>query len=57
MAKLVHRFEVKQDPESTNLGGGSADKVVGRHEANQYQLHEAFVALRDGPMVHFHPRA
>ncbi|KAI7230270.1 hypothetical protein KC330_g7052 [Hortaea werneckii] len=57
MAKLVHRFEVKQDPASKNLGGGAADKVEGRRDPDQYQLYEAFVALRDGPTVQFHPGA
>jgi len=56
MAKLVHRFEVRQDPKST-LGGGSPDGRPGRREVDQFQLYEVFVALRDGPMVQLHHRA
>jgi hypothetical protein len=56
LAKLVHRFEVVQDATSGNLGGGGADKVAGRSEPDQYQLYEAFVALRDGPVVQFQKR-
>ncbi|KAF2770283.1 benzoate 4-monooxygenase cytochrome-like protein P450 [Teratosphaeria nubilosa] len=55
IAKLVYRFQVKQDP-GNNLGGGSPDGRPGRREENQYQLFEAFVALRDGPVVQLLPR-
>lgn len=57
LAKLVHRFELKQDPNSKNLGGGGPDKIAGRQHEDQYQLYEAFVALRYGPVVQFHKRS
>lgn len=55
MAKLVYRFEVKQDPESS-LGGGDPNMPEGRREVGQYQVYDAFVGLRDGPMVMFNAR-
>ena len=57
LAKLVHRFEIIQDPSSGNLGGGNVEKVAGRKHPDQYQLYEAFVGLRDGPVVQFHKRS
>lgn len=55
IAKMVYRFELKQDPKS-NLGGGRADGPEGRQQEGQYQTYDAFVALRDGPMVRFERR-
>jgi len=56
IAKVLHRFEIRQDAESGNLGGGSPDMIEGRRCAEQYQLYEIFVAVRDGPMVQFKRR-
>lgn len=51
IAKLMHQFELRQDEASGNLGGGSLDGPEGRRVVDEYQLHEIFVAIRDGPMV------
>lgn len=55
MAKLIFNFEIK--PDATNeIGGGCVDGKVGRQTVDQYQTYDAFVSLRDGPMVHFKRR-
>ena len=55
VAKLIYRFELKQDA-SNNLGGGKVDGPVGHQDPNRYQFHDAFISLRDGPMVQFKKR-
>jgi cytochrome P450 len=55
LAKVLHHFEVRQDP-SNNLGGGSPEAREGRREPDQYQLQDIFVAIRDGPMVQLRRR-
>ncbi|CAI6058673.1 unnamed protein product [Clonostachys chloroleuca] len=57
IAKLVHQFELRQDPKSDNLGGGSPDNIEGRREVDQYQLYDIFVSRRFGPVVQFKRRA
>lgn len=54
--KMVYGFEIKQDP-GNGLGGGGAGLRVGHRDPEQYQLFDAFVAMRDGPMVQFKSRA
>lgn len=55
MAKVIFNFEIK--PDATNdIGGGCANGKVGRQTVDQYQTYDAFVSLRDGPMVHFKSR-
>lgn len=56
LGKLVHEFEIRQDPDSNNLGGGRPDLEEGRRRPEQYQLYEIFVAMRDGPMVQLRRR-
>ena len=56
IAKLVHQFELRQDPTSDNLGGGSPDKMEGRREAEQYQLYDIFVSMRYGPIIRLKKR-
>lgn len=56
MAKLVHKFEMRQDPDNL-LGGGGPGAGRGREKVDVYQTYDVFVALRDGPMVQFRRRA
>ena len=56
LAKLVYTFELKQDP-SNKLGGGSPDNNPGYRNSNQYQIHDGWVAQRNGPMVKFKERS
>ncbi|KAL1875164.1 hypothetical protein Daus18300_003232 [Diaporthe australafricana] len=55
MAKIIYRFEVRRDF-ADNLGGGSPDGRWGRRNVDQYQTYDAFVSLREGPMVQFKRR-
>lgn len=55
MAKIIHKFEVRRDF-ADNLGGGSPEGRVGRRNVDQYQTYDAFVSLRQGPMVQFKRR-
>lgn len=55
MAKAIYNFEVR--PDKTNcIGGGTLDGRLGRRNVDQYQTYDAFVSLRDGPMVQFSRR-
>jgi cytochrome P450 len=56
VAKLVWNFEVQQDP-ANNLGGGKPDGQFGKTEVNHYQTRDAFVSLREGPMLQFKRRS
>jgi cytochrome P450 len=49
-AKVLHQFEIRREP-NTNVGGGSLDLIEGRREPRQYQPHDIFVGISDGPMV------
>lgn len=55
MAKVIYNFEMRQDT-SNLVGGGSVDGKAGRRNVEQYQTYDAFVSLRDGPMVQFKRR-
>lgn len=55
MAKIVYHFEIRQDA-SNSVGGGSPDSRAGRRHVDQYQTYDAFVSLRDGPVVQFKKR-
>lgn len=55
VAKVIYLFELRQDP-SDLAGGGSPEGRAGRRNVEQYQTYDAFVSLRDGPMVQFRRR-
>ncbi|RKL09124.1 hypothetical protein BFJ70_g16719 [Fusarium oxysporum] len=50
LARIAYSYEIRPDITS-NLGGGNLDAVEGRRTSDQYQLHDVFVSIRDGPMV------
>lgn len=56
MAKLVWNFELRQDV-NDQTGAGQVDGPIGRREVEQFQLKDAYVGIRDGPMVQFKKRA
>jgi cytochrome P450 len=60
MAKLVWAYELRQDQSNLLGGGGRAglgDKMrKGRECEGQFQIFDAFVAVRHGPMVQFKKR-
>ncbi|EME80913.1 uncharacterized protein MYCFIDRAFT_32845 [Pseudocercospora fijiensis CIRAD86] len=55
MAKVVWNFEIRQD-EGNPLGAGDEKGPEGRRCVDQYQVKDAFVAMRDGPMIQFRRR-
>lgn len=55
MARLLYRLEVKK-LEGDRLGEGGPEMMWGRNHAGHYQVKDAFIALRDGPMVQFKER-
>lgn len=56
LAKMIHALEIRSDPVDQTGAGGPALRE-GRKEAGQYQLYDAFVAMRHGPMVQFKERS
>ena len=56
LAKMVHALEIRPDPKD-NTGAGSPALAIGRRNVGQYQLYDAFVAMRNGPLVHFKERS
>lgn len=57
LAMLFYSFEIRQDPTSTLGGGDPVNGRPGRRNADQYQLYDVFVSLRDGPLVQLKRRA
>ena len=55
IARTLYRLDVRAAPGST-LGEGNPDLGWGRGEKDEFQLFDAFVAMRDGPMVQFKRR-
>ena len=55
VAKLVYKFELKQDP-TNNLGAGSPSGAPGHRDRDIYQIQDAFISLRDGPMIQYKRR-
>lgn len=55
VARTLWRMDIRLAPE-TNLGGGRPELGWGRRDPKQYQLRDAFVSLREGPMVQFRKR-
>ena len=55
VARTLFRLDVRAAPGST-LGEGNPSLGWGRRDRNDFQLFDAFVAMRDGPMVQFKTR-
>jgi hypothetical protein len=55
IARVMFLFEVRRDP-TKDLGAGEPNGDIGRRVVDQYQTYEAFVSLRDGPLVQFSKR-
>lgn len=56
LAKLVYSLEIRADPSGDLTGAGAPGLVEGRRAVGQFQLWDAFVAMRDGPLVQFRER-
>ena len=55
LAKVIHALEIRPDLENLTGAGGPA-LGEGHREVGQYQLWDAFIAMRDGPFVQFRER-
>lgn len=55
MARLLWRLEVRK-LEGDRLGEGGPEMMWGRRDEGHFQVKDAFVSLRDGPMVQFKER-
>lgn len=55
LARLLYLLEVKV-PEGDTLGQGVPDLMWGRRNKNQFQLDDAFIACKQGPMAQFKRR-
>ena len=55
IARTLHRLDVRAVPGST-LGEGAPELGWGRRDRNQFQLDDAYVSMRDGPMLQFKKR-
>lgn len=55
LAKVVHALEIRPDLENLK-GAGGPGLGEGHGVVGQYQLWEAFIAMRDGPFVQFRER-
>lgn len=55
IARTLFRLDVRAAPGST-LGEGNPNLGWGQRNRNEYQLFDAFISMRDGPMVQFKTR-
>ena len=55
IARTLHRLDVRAAPGSA-LGEGAPELGWGRRDRNQYQLVDAYVSMREGPMLQFKRR-
>ena len=55
VSRTLYRMDVRLTPGST-LGEGVPELGWGRRDKNHYQLLDAFVAIRQGPMLQFRLR-
>lgn len=55
VARTLYRMDVRLAPGST-LGEGAPELGWGRRDKNQFQLDDAYVAIRHGPMLQFRKR-
>lgn len=55
IARTLFRLDVRAAPGST-LGEGYPDLGWGRRNRNEYQVFDAFISMREGPMVQFKTR-
>ena len=55
VARTLYRFDARAEPGST-LGEGSPELGWGRRDRKQFQVDDAFIAIRNGPMIQFKKR-
>ncbi|PQE20482.1 benzoate 4-monooxygenase cytochrome P450 protein [Rutstroemia sp. NJR-2017a BBW] len=58
LGRTIHACDVRRPVEDTaDLGAGRAEYMWGRRNRNQYQVLDAFLALRNGPMIQLRRRS
>ncbi|KAK4164127.1 cytochrome P450 [Cladorrhinum sp. PSN259] len=55
LARTLHRMDVRRAPGS-KVGGGGPEQGWGARDPGQFQLFDAYIALRKGPEVQFRKR-
>ncbi len=55
IARTLFRLDARAEPGST-LGEGNPELGWGRRDRKQFQLFDAYIAMRDGPMIQFKNR-
>ena len=55
IARTLFRLDVRGEPGST-LGEGNLELGWGRRERKHFQLFDAYISMRDGPMIQFKKR-
>ena len=55
IARTLYRLDMRAAPGST-LGEGSPELGWGRRERKHFQLYDAYISMRDGPMIQFKKR-
>lgn len=55
LARTLHRFDVRRAPGQT-VGEGRPELNWGRRDPDTYQLHDAYLSMRDGPYIQIRKR-
>lgn len=55
LGRTLHRFDVRKAPDS-RLGEGAPELGWGRRDRHQFQVKDAFISVRNGPVVQFRRR-
>ena len=55
IARTLYRMDVRRAPGDT-LGGGSSELVWGARNKDHFALKDAYISIRNGPMVQFRKR-
>ena len=55
IARTLYRLDVRAEPGST-LGEGKPELGWGRRDRRQFQVDDAYISMRDGPMIQFRKR-
>lgn len=55
IGRTLHRFDVRKAPDST-IGEGAPELGWGRRDRRQFQLKDAWISVRNGPVVQFRRR-
>jgi hypothetical protein len=55
ITRTLYRLDVRAVPEFT-LGEGAPGLGWGRRDKNQFQVTDAYISLREGPMLQFKKR-